>query len=480
MSQFNIFRQCLLRFTPQIALVSISIGAVGGLLAIDKPLYFIAGFGVISVSICFFLYFEQTLIALLILRSGLDIFSSEGLPAAFAVYLDALILAYIIFLYLTKQKIYTDKFFLIFAVWVASQGLWPVLTATGSLELGSDYLNESIREWVRLFSWLMVYLIVSQLKSRLRPEQVINSLFLALGFPLFVATLQLILPAHVLPDFLQTTSGSVFEAGSRINGTLGHPNTFASFLVLFTGLTYWKVREGQKALPWCLLLVAEVFFLVNTKALVGLPMLVVLILVLTIPQLSFRNLIGAAFVLAMLILLFVSTEFGRERLATVLETPLLNSDITINRAILLSWSDGNSFNWRLAQWNFLIEEWKQSPILGYGLGLATYLGPIRAYAHNDYVRVLVEGGIVGSFVFLVFYTSQFAYLVKLYFSNVSPSQKRFCLSLIAIFFGTLSGMITENIWSHTTFFFYWWTLFNIAGWSWSRPQEDETSTSLIR
>ena len=465
------------------SLISIEVGIAGacvglilGILAGVQPLLLCLAIGAILLVICFFTYFEQTVIGLLILRSSLDIFSAQQIPAAFAVGLDGLTILYIALMLLLGRRVITDKFFWFFAVWVAIQGLWPVLTAIGGLELGNAFLSDSIREWVRIFSWLMAYLIISQLKERLHPEQIINSLFFALIIPLFAATLQLTLPPHLLPSFLQAISASVFEAGSRINGTLGHPNTFTSFLILFIGLTYWKVSQTKRPLLWYLLLIVEVFFLVSTKALVGLPMLAVLLMALTIPQLNFRSFVGVIILFVLLIAMFMSTEFGRERLVSVFETPILNPDITVNQAILMSWTDGNSFNWRLAQWSYLIEEWKKSPFLGYGLGLTSYLGPIGAYAHNDYVRVLVEGGLIGSFFFLVFYVLQFAYLLKLYFSTINSSKKRFCLVLIAIFFSTLTGMITENLWSHTTFFFYWWTLFCIAGWDWSKGKNSNLST----
>ena len=278
----------------------------------------------------------------------------------------------------------------------------------------------------------------------------------------------------MLPSFLQPISGGVFETGSRINGTLGHPNTFASFLILFVALTYWKLGQVGKPLsqkaPWLLLLGAEIFFLVNTKALVGLPMLGVLLIVLTLPQLSVKRLLGTIFIVATLIILFGSTEFGRERLASILDTPLLNSDITINRAILLSAADGNSFNWRLAQWSYLLGAWRQSSIFGYGTGLATYIGPFQNSAHNDYVRALVEGGLVGFVLYLLFHIAQLALLVKRWLTDKNPSKKRFCLGLIAVLAAALVGMITENIWSHTTFFAYWWALFAIASWDWNRAE----------
>ncbi len=448
---------------------SLFIGLVGGGAAIYSPRYFVFGLGAIAIVACCFSFFEQTVLLLLIVRSSLDAFSSLGLPAAFAVGLDILVLVYIAGRYLAGQKIHTDKAWWFFASWIAIQGLWPMLTALNGLPLSSGFTAASVREWVRIFSWLMIYLVVNQFKEKLHPEQVIDKLFYALVIPLSVAALQLLLPVGRLPGFLQSVGGSVFAASDRISSTLGHPNTFATFLVLFAALTYWKLGKAKQTLPWLMLLSIEIFFLVTTKALVGLSMLIVLGIVLTLPQLSLRRFAGAFLIFIVLLGLFMGTEFGREKLASVLSTPLLNSDITINRAILLSWFDSNSFNWRLAQWTFLIEEWKRAPIFGYGLGLATYLGPIRAYAHNDYVRVLVEGGVVGFLAFIAFQFWQLLHLLKLWTASVDPSKKRFCLCLIAVLIAALVGMVTENIWTHTAFFLYWWTLFSLLSWEWT-PQ----------
>ena len=58
-----------------------------------------------------------------------------------------------------------------------------------------------------------------------------------------------------------------FEVGSRINGTLGSSQIHSlPFLLLFVGLTCWKLGQAQKRLPWILLLITLVFFVVSTKA----------------------------------------------------------------------------------------------------------------------------------------------------------------------------------------------------------------------
>jgi O-antigen ligase len=153
----------------------------------------------------------------------------------------------------------------------------------------------------------------------------------------------------------------------------------------------------------------------------------------------------------------MSTDFGQERLASIANTPLLNPDIDISRAILLSYGDHNSFNWRLSHWNLLLKAWQQFPIFGYGLATAQPIGN-GFLAHNDYVRALVEGGIVGLAAFLAFIVAQFVRLVLLIRSAPRGSrQGSLCLTLLAILLSISVGMITENIWSHTTLFFYWWS-----------------------
>lgn len=449
-----------------IGLFGILIGLIIGLLVGIKPLYVGLILFVPAFVTFFFKNFELTVLGLLILRSALDPFSGQGLTSVFAIGLSALTLLYVTSQLLRKQTVHIDAFWCFFAIWVTLQGLWVVLLPLGGLGLGSERIPDATREWVRVFSWLMSYLLTLQLKGRLRPEQVINCLFLALVIPISVAFLQLVVPGQLLPSFLAV---NVNQDGFRINGTLGVANTFVTFLIFFIGLIYWKLSTVQKRLPWILLLCTLVFFLVTTKVLVGVVMLVVLVVALVAPRLSFANLIGSILLIALMVGLFASTDFGRERLSSIAQTPLLNPDIDVSRAILLASFDQNSFNWRVAQWDSLIGHWKQSPILGYGLQTSNSFGPMFAFAHNDYVRALVEEGIVGLSLFISFLGIQLLRLLQLIHSPLTDkSQKRFCSVLLAFLLATMVGMLTENIWSHTAVFFYWFSMSAIASWDWGK------------
>ncbi len=461
-----------------IGLIGILMGITVGFFIGVNPLYAGVILFVPAFIIFFFKNFELTVVGLLILRSTLDPFSEEGLTSVFGIGISALTLIYVTVRLLSKQTVHIDGFWCFFAGWVILQGLWVILLPLGGLGLGGEHLSDAVREWLRVFSWLMSYLLTLQLKEKLHPEQVVNSLFLALIIPISTAFLQLVVPTHFLPSFLAVNPN---QHDFRINGTLGLANTFVTFLIFFIGLVYWKINIVKKRLPWFILIGILVFCLVTTKVLVGIAMLVVLIATLVIPRLDLAKLFGGILLLAVMIGLFTSTDFGRERLSSVTQTPLLNPDIDVSRAILLASSDDNSFNWRIAQWTSLIGHWKYFPILGYGLQTTNAFGPMFAWAHDDYIRALVEEGVVGLFLFLLFLGVQILRLLQIMRSSESdPSQKKFCLVLLAFILATMIGMLTENIWSHTALFFYWFSMSAIASWNWGKFQLGSDLSTKVR
>ncbi|MEO1377926.1 MAG: O-antigen ligase family protein [Cyanobacteria bacterium J06635_10] len=133
--------------------------------------------------------------------------------------------------------------------------------------------------------------------------------------------------------------------------------------------------------------------------------------------------------------------------------------------MLLAAGDGNSANWRIAQWTFLIDAWKQSPLLGYGLGTSKFITIEQNYAHNDYLRFLAEGGILGLISFMVFLVVKMLRLIQcLLTSPVLSPRRRLSFIMIAIFVAILVGMASDNVWTHTTLFFYWYLLLAVLGW----------------
>lgn len=453
-----------------IALIGIVVGWVGGALIGVQPLYMGVAVGVVAALVYFFANFPQAVLALLIIRSAIDILSNYQVPSILAIGVDALTITYVFIQHIKGNKLQVDGFWWLFAAWVLLQGFWVVLLPLNGLGLDGAYLTDSIREWVRLFSWLMVYLLVMQLKEQIPAQKMLSQLLLGLIPPLTLALLQMFLPS-ILPPILSADGGGALHAissgeESRIRGTLGHPNGFATYLLVFIGLTYWRIRVSRNRLPWLILLGILAMFYVSTKALFSLMMLGVFILVLIAPRLNALKLVGGLLFCCAVIGLFASTPFGQERLVSLLNTPLFNQDMDISRAILLAQGDNNSFNWRLSQWTYLLHQFQYYPLFGYGLGLSTHVSTNALLPHNDYIRALIEGGIFGFVTFVGFWLMQGIWLLRLIRqAPTGSSQHQLCEILFAILLAIPIGMITENIWSHTTMFFYWWTIFAIAGWN---------------
>jgi O-antigen ligase len=414
----------------------------------------------------------------LILRSAVDGSSALQLPTIFALALDGLGIVFIISQLFKREKIHTDWFWWGFLTWWLIQGMWLVMMVLGGLGFGSEALGDSLREWIRIFSWVMAYLLMMQMKDKMDPEKTITRLFFALIVPLTVGFLQIVIP-NVLPAELSLNggdaSGSLPTDEVRIRGTIGHANGFVTLTFLFIGLTIWKVQQvtDRTKILWLGLLSILAFFYVSAKALYSLMMLVVFTAVMIAPRLSLAKLIMGIIGVGTIIALFGSTEFGQERLASIAKTPLLNPDMDASRAIILARGDNNSFNWRIAQWTYLMGQFEFSPIFGYGVGTNRLISENNLEPHNDYVRALVEGGWVGFTTYIGFLLMQIIRVLELLKASANqPSRNALCLILLAISLSLPVAMLTENIWTHTLLFFMWYTVLAIAGWDWTKPPSD--------
>ncbi len=470
----------LLTFGVSLAfgLLSALVGFAAGL---APALSIVMAVGVVG-AIAGLLAFEYSIFGLLILRSGIDAFSRQQIPAVFAVGLDAIAIGYFVILLLQKKDIRINQFGLFFAGFCLVQSLWVVLVGLGGLG-GVGSVSDSIREWVRLFSWCMLYWLIMQFRDRIEPQKLVQLLFWSLCIPLVVAVVQMIIPTSLPVDIspLVSSGGPPGESeGLRIRGTIGHPNAFATFIFFFIGLTYWKLTNSPKKLLWAGLLVTLAGFYVTAKALFSLGMLAVFLIFIGARSISPLRAVGLSVFFLLVLLVFGSSEFGQGRLESITNTPLLNPDIDLWRAIVLSKSDYNSFNWRLSQWTDLIGTWRHSPWLGYGLGLDRALVANDLPPHNDYIRWLVNGGIVGFTTMMAFWGAQYAHLISIMRrKTLVPEQKNLCYVMIAMLTSVLFGMITENIWDHTMLFFYWYVLMAVVSWDWNPPsQSSSTNVSL--
>jgi len=423
--------------------------------------------------------FEQAVLGILMLRSVLDMYSAQSIPAVFAIGVDLLVFLYLGRQIIFRQKVNTDPFWWFLLIWVMLQSIWVVLLAADGLGGTQFMAYEAAREWTRLFSLAMVYLLVMQLRDRISPEKLATLLVWSAAIPIALAMLQA-LPIE-LPGFLQSNvSWTVSESEvTRINSTLGHYNSFATFSLLFLALALWRVQMAKKPLGWILLAAGLLYCLLLSKSITGIVMLVVFSIAYFVPKLRGKGLVGAAAVGLMLTFL-LSSDLAQSRLLELNQTPLLNPEISISRAIALQAADmdefRNSFNWRLVQWRNLLIDWQAHPILGYGLASAEELSVFNTTPHNDYIRFLVEEGIVGFSLFLLFLMAQVTRLIQIMRQSLpNSSQRALSQTMFAFMLSMLVGMLAGNVMVHTATFFYWWTLMALLGWSWTSETDSPYS-----
>ena len=124
-------------------------------------------------------------------------------------------------------------------------------------------------------------------------------------------------------------------------------------------------------------------------------------------------------------------------------------------------------------WSLFVKEWKNKPILGYGLDTTgDLISPLKNEAHNDYLRFLVETGLIGLALYLIFLYILGFELWKLYIRARSDIDFSYlALVTFSIYVAWIVGSFADNYITATVFQYYFWGL---IGTLMSRKDEDKT------
>ncbi|MCX6561756.1 MAG: O-antigen ligase family protein, partial [Candidatus Aminicenantes bacterium] len=341
----------------------------------------------------------ETLIALLVTRSALEIFTTVRLgPLNFNIpaLTGLALLAMAAWVLLRRGKTAWHPLLTGWMVWLLVLLPFVFLSWRG---FGSEGLL-AVREWVRLLSIPAVFLLAYNLRPRVGRRGGPALLFLALPIPLLAAVYQAVF-----------RKGWVIGTEFRLMGTLSHPNSLGIFLIFFIALTYERSRRSNHPL-WTVLIAVELVFLVGTLNIGGYFMLGVLLLWIFLrEEKSGRGLIVGLAALFALILLI--NRQAPAKMKTV--QSFAPAEVT---AAVVEYKYGTSVGWRFANWSNLIDLWKQKKWLGYGLHTTSIINPWRTNQkigfapHNDFIRYLVETGIIGLAAFAGFILFSFLIILK--------------------------------------------------------------------
>lgn len=346
-----------------------------------------------------------------------------------------ILLGGLIFLFINRIKVYEMSVVLPMMVFLATS--FPAM-----LMLSSDLVT-GIKDWIGTASALMLFVLVVSLFQNKKDIILLLGAFIASTFiPLAVAYYQLF-----------TGTGNQATAGlNRIFGTFVHPNSLAAYLVVMLLLCIPLMLESK--VPW-----QQIGFGV-------LNLLMALALIFTYARASWFGLLIGLIIISIVryrkLLLFMPVV-----LVLVI---ILVPSVTERMQEILSFSEGSdtggSMLFRLEMTRFLLPKFYDSPIVGNGLGsFGVFAQEGMGYyylPHNDYVRVLVDTGLVGMACYLMFWFSLARGAIRSYIRQNDEMMKVLSLVLLALVADFLLTSISENLFRMVILQTYMWTLAGVV------------------
>lgn len=279
-------------------------------------------------------------------------------------------------------------------------GLWPAILATlwlcvwtGIAVNTNGASTETLREGVREVSVVALFMIVYNARG-------------AVTVPIAARLVQLIGCAPALVALYQLAT---FTGIHRPYGTFAHPDSAAMFFTIATTASLWLYLENGRRRIDALLTALFAVALIATFSIDGLATLTAMLVVLgALRPGSLRTKLGPCAVAGVIILVFFATPLGSQRVSS-----------ESSNGLTAAGEPDSSLTWRLNKWKMLVPEWERSPIIGLGIGTTTTaegtLG--NRYAkkppHNEYIRYLVETGVIGVAILLAALTILIRNLIRM-------------------------------------------------------------------
>lgn len=307
------------------------------------------------------------------------------------------------------------------------RAFWPFLVFSVvtflSLLWAGEYLMDGLTVALRLLTALAVYAV---LVYKLDSIKKINWLICA------------IIAAQILPTvqgLLSVAQGGGMDLESAEIVRSGHSGqgAFLAMILAFCLVQFLDASTALRRVLWGSLtsfFAVGLFFSYGRAGWIGFS---VTALVIGLMKRS-KLLIAFPIVLVLLITLVPTVA---ERFA----------DIDLNRL-----DDGHSSTLagRIEVWRASAEIYQTHPWLGVGYGViryrvGEYLGGSAPMAHNDYLAVLVQTGLIGLLVFLLWHGKWFAELLEVRRTTRHAYDKTLALAVFAMFIASLVVRVTDNV-----------------------------------
>lgn len=359
------------------------------------------------------------LLLFLFIRPSIDVYRNWGMflgPEANlnlnALFALVLIMVGSAFVLVRRIKFWEASIAKLFLVFLCLNLVWGFLVSPDKFSMFADIL--------RIFSYLIIFLLSSYLfTSERKIRKLVTVYFLAIVPSLIIGTYQGITRTGLIGTHAPE------ENINRIFGTFGHPGNMAHYLVFLLIISYsvFVLRQKTKEL--------------NAKWL-AISMVLFPFIVFTYLRAAWAALLGA----------WASIAVIRKSMWALVVIALL-AVISINIPAVSQRLYGlTSLYARFRIWKYLLSANAGGvcSIFGNGLGFVAYTlqgwGQIFTQAHNDYLRLFIENGVVGLVLYLLMLAS---ILRRAYNFMIADCVSSFYRSLASGVFGMCIAMIILSI-----------------------------------
>lgn len=295
--------------------------------------------------------------------------------------------------------------------------------------------NLAAQDWLRGLSSLILFiLVVDLMRTSADRRWVIRAILLSSVVPLLVGVYQLFTGTgnHDTPGF------------NRIYGTLAHPSPYAFYILQ--------------------LLPLAVVFLLHTRNRIGRLglMAMVPLMLFTIYATQTRGAWIGVLVMAMVLmwlrarwtLIFIPLILG----AAFFALPSVRQRVSgINSGECVSETDcKSSVLWRQKQWEAALRSASPIKVATVGAGLRDVDVTLGQFTHNEYVRLLVETGVLGLIATIILYKQLLDITIEGYRKEKRPYERDLMLAFLLVLVSRFVIAASDNILVLIVLEWYFW------------------------
>lgn len=425
-------------------LIALFAGVLSGFAPVEVLLLsFVAIFSLLTL-----FSFEKILVLLLFIRPALELFRNVYLPGP----LEGI---------LNPAGAVSIFFVAMGGVWLLGKGKRSIrdsLTIPSIIFLALALLSSAysvnkmaaIGEWIRYLGYFFMYfLILNIVKTTALLKKMVFAITLSSLIPLAVGLWQII--NH---DFIVMIFGF-----SQIQSVFAHPNIFGIYLAILGPIIFLVALSNHSPI------VRFIYFLMFG--------ILVFCLMRTYSRVSW-----VGFFIGMSIVLY--RDYRRYLIFIPIAATLfwaLDPNIQSKWALIFtSTMKENSLVSRLYIWQDALNIFKQSPILGSGLRSFTILSDFfesknhsayqGSYAHNLYIQLLVEMGVLGLISYLSIQWNMLSIAMRALQNKSHPSLTPITVGFLSLFVSLSIMALVDNVLSTAALQWYLWAYAGMASCAW--------------